>query len=115
MTLVAYDATPTSQLARYSGTCPVCGKYIAKSRSHVMRLPQAIEPQPVRYDHFESGSNGNQPGWWWNNTAYGPCDMAPRFWVHRQCYAAGLQAIAPTPKRKRVRRRSRLPVVRNAR
>lgn len=32
---VVYDTTPTPVLARFSGTCPVCGKYIAKNRSRI--------------------------------------------------------------------------------
>lgn len=31
---------PEPTLARYPGTCPLCGKFIAKNRSQVLPLPE---------------------------------------------------------------------------
>jgi hypothetical protein len=67
-------------IARHSGACPVCGKYIAASRSHVRRLSVAIPPQrPVYYRDSRIGTVR---------------DCWPRRWVHAKCYVAGEMLIA---------------------
>lgn len=63
-------------LARAGGICPLCTKYIAKHRSHIVALDRGEyaenhrrECNHVRMCHIESNFS------------------TPRLWVHRACYA----------------------------
>jgi hypothetical protein len=67
-------------IAGRSGTCPVCGKYIAASRSHVSRLSVAIPPQRPIYRRDSRVGTVR--------------DCWPRRWVHTRCYVAGEILIA---------------------
>lgn len=73
-------------IARSSSLCPVCGVYIAKSRSRIAALPVPITVQP----HLWAGHL--RDGWW----RYDPTtDHRHRKWVHERCYEAGMRVAAP--------------------
>lgn len=67
-------------IARRSGVCPVCNRYIVAHRSQVRRLPQAIRPQRPRY--IRDVRVGTVQ------------DTRRRSWVHAKCYATGEALIA---------------------
>ncbi len=78
-------------VARYSGHCPLCSKYIAKGRSKIRALPKAI---PLRTccgrESLDDGGvyhyNGKKIYDW----------ESPRLWVHTKCYA---WPLPPLPER----------------
>jgi hypothetical protein len=69
----------------------MCGRFIAKNRSWILRLPVGILPQPERWDL-------NLRGGWYTPSGgvYDPeTDGQRRAWVHHYCYADGLTVADP--------------------
>lgn len=84
---------PPTFLAVVSSLCPVCGRYIAKNRSLIAKLPEPIKPNVVIYDDM----NFN-----WNETATfeisGRSFRWSEIWrlrsyVHADCYDIGVDLI----------------------
>ena len=81
-------------IARYSSLCPLCGLYIAKSRSEIARLPAAISVQP------ELWPLRLRSGWHTASGHYSPeADVKPRVWVHARCYDAGMSLLGASSDR----------------
>jgi len=68
-------------IAKYSGHCPLCSKYIAKSRSKIRALPKAI---PLR---SHCGRSSLDDGNVYNYDGKQIYDWeTPRLWVHEACF-----------------------------
>jgi hypothetical protein len=73
-------------IAQHASLCPVCGTYIAKSRSQIARLPAPIAVQPQLWPP------NLRDGWAYpGGDSYSPAtDSKRREWVHERCYDDGL-------------------------
>ncbi len=80
-------------LAKYNGTCPVCGKFIVKNRSQVAPLKEKIKPV---YGHSDCSCVGPEPCSdkphdfkyvMMGDRAYRPGEVArkSRVWAHERC------------------------------
>lgn len=65
-------------LASYSGTCPVCSRFIAAGRSHIMPLAVALPPDPAAH----TASRGNLI-----DGRGRPVRQIERAWIHAACIA----------------------------
>lgn len=69
-----------SMLAKHSGICPLCSRYIRKGRSMVVRLPEPLVPRGDGYRSFDDGGH-------YHGGTQGPISMHPRRWAHERCNA----------------------------
>ena len=71
-------------LARYSGICPLCSRYITKNRSTVVLLPRPLVPRGDGRISADDGGIYNARGQ--------AISMHPRQWAHERCYPRFLEA-----------------------
>jgi hypothetical protein len=68
---------PLAVKAKYSAICPRCHRYIAKSRSWIIRLAEPLIPRGNGHRSADTGKH--------YHSDHSRIDMKPRWWIHEQC------------------------------